>query len=120
MSQLRFYIDEDAMRNAFVSALRQADLDIMTVADADRLGYSDKDQLDWATEQGRALYSFNVRDFSRLHSEILIQGKSHAGIIVVPRQRYSIGDQLRGLLNLSKSYTAEDVLNQLIFLGNDT
>lgn len=118
MSQLRFYIDEDAMRNAFVAALREAELDIVTVADVDRLGYSDNDQLAWATEQGRALYSFNVRDFSRLHTKIMTVGKSHAGIIVVPRQRYSIGDQLGGLLNLSKSCTAEDLVNQLIFLGN--
>lgn len=72
MSQLRFYIDEDAMRNAFVSALQDANLDIVTVADVGRLGYSDADQLAWATEQDRALYSFNVKDFSRLHTQTLI------------------------------------------------
>lgn len=41
MSLISFYIDEDAMRNAFVASLREANLDIVTVADADRLGYSD-------------------------------------------------------------------------------
>jgi hypothetical protein len=118
MAQLCFYIDEDAMRNAFVSALQDANLDIVTVADVGRFGLSDADQLAWATEQGRAMYSFNVKDFSRLHTQTLTIGKSHAGIIVVPRQRYSIGDQLRGLLNLSKSKTAEDLVDQLVFLGN--
>ncbi|MEM7772680.1 MAG: DUF5615 family PIN-like protein [Cyanobacteria bacterium P01_A01_bin.37] len=67
-------IDEDAMRNTFVSALRDANLDIVTVADVNRLGLSDEDQLAWTTEQGSALYSFNVRDFSRLHTKILTMG----------------------------------------------
>lgn len=118
MVQIRFYIDEDAMRSAFVATLRDAALDIVTVADVDRLGYSDTDQLAWATEQGRVLYSFNVRDFSRLHTEILTNGQSHAGSVVAPRQRYSIDTQLRGLLALSKSRTAENMVNQLVFLGN--
>lgn len=41
MAQIRFYIDEDAMRSSFVNALRSSGLDIVTVAEVDRLGYSD-------------------------------------------------------------------------------
>lgn len=118
MSPIRFYIDEDAMRKAFISALRKAKLDIVTVADVNRFGCSDKDQLAWATQQGRVLYSFNVKDFSLLHTKILTQGNSHAGIVVVPRQRYSIGNQLQGLVRLSHSRSAEKMINQLVFLGN--
>ena len=55
MTQIRWYIDEDAMRNAFLSALREAQLDVVTVADVDRLGASDADQLAWAVDQGRVL-----------------------------------------------------------------
>jgi hypothetical protein len=118
MAQICFYIDEDAMRNSFVNALRNADLDVKTAAEAGRLGYSDVEQLKWATKQGKVLYSFNVKDFCSLHSELLTQGSSHAGIVVVPRQRYSIGEQLRGLLNLTSSLSAEEMVNQLIYLSN--
>jgi Tfp pilus assembly protein PilZ len=67
-----------------------------------RLGYSDAEQLAWATTQGRVLYSFNVKDFCRLHAQILAEDNNHhTGIVVVPRQSYSIGDQVRGLLNIA-------------------
>ncbi|MGB3612227.1 MAG: DUF5615 family PIN-like protein [Elainellaceae cyanobacterium] len=118
MAQLRWYIDEDAMRKAFVGALREAELDVVTVADADRFGATDVDQLAWAADQGRVLYTFNVRDFSLLHTQWLTQGKSHAGIVVVPRQRYSIGEQVRGLMSLVNYCSAEDMVNQLVYLSN--
>jgi hypothetical protein len=85
MTQIRWYIDEDAMRNAFVGSLRRDGLDVVTVADIDRLGVSDVDQLAWATDQDRVLYTFNVKDFSLLHAQCLAQRKSYAGIVVVLR-----------------------------------
>ncbi len=118
MTQIRFYIDEDAMRNSFVNALRNSGLDVLTVAEVGRLGESDATQLNWATEQNRILYSFNVKDFSSLHHQLLAQGVSHAGIIVVPSQRYSVGEQLRALLNLTNSLTTEQMVNRLVFLSN--
>ncbi len=117
MSRIRWYVDEDAMRISFVEALRKAGLDVETVADADRLGISDSNQLRWAAERGRVLYTFNVKDFSLLHAQWLTQGNSHAGIVVVPRQHYSLGDQLRGLMELTNSHSAEDMVNQLIYLS---
>jgi Domain of unknown function (DUF5615) len=118
MVQISFYIDEDAMRGSFVSVLRNAGLDVVTAAEAGRLGYSDVEQLDWATKQNRVLYSFNVKDFASLHNQLLVQGSSHAGIVVVPRQRYSIGEQLRGLLNLTNALSVEETVNQLLYLSN--
>ncbi|PSN18664.1 hypothetical protein C7271_11325 [filamentous cyanobacterium CCP5] len=106
------------MRNAFLSALREAGLAVITVADVDRLGASDADQLAWAAEQGRVLYTFNVKDFSLLHTQWLTQGKSQAGIVVVPRQHYSIGEQVRGLLNFANCCSAEDIGNQRVYLSN--
>lgn len=48
------------------------------------------------------------------------QGKSHAGIIVAPQQRFSIGEQIRLLLKLIAARSAEDMLNQMEFLSNWT
>lgn len=117
MSQIRLYLDEDTLRKAFVQALQENGVDVVTVSDANNLGRIDEEQLIWATEQGRVIYTFNSRDFCRLHGSFLEVGNSHAGIIVVPRQSYSVGEQLRGLLNLIGSKSAEEMINQLEFLG---
>lgn len=44
-------------------------------------------------------------------------GKEHTGIIAVPRQRYSVGEQVKGLQKLSASFDSEQIKNQLLFLG---
>jgi predicted nuclease of predicted toxin-antitoxin system len=117
MSKIRLYLDEDTLRKTFVQALRENGIDVVTVSDANNLGRIDEEQLIWATEQGRVIYTFNSRDFCRLHGSFIAVGNNHAGIIVVPRQSYSVGEQLRGLLNLIGSKSAEGMMNQLEFLG---
>ena len=117
MSRIRLYLDEDTIKTALIQALRSADLDVVTVADVNRLGYSDEDQLLWAIEQGRIIYSFNIGDFCHLHRDFMVQEISHAGIILVPQKQYSIGQQLQGLLKLISQYSAEDMINQLLFLS---
>jgi hypothetical protein len=117
VSQIRLYLDEDALQDALVQALQSSGVDVMTVADADRLSFSDEDQLIWAAQQIRVIYSSNMGDFHQLHSVFLAEAKSHGGIILVPQQRYSIREQLRGLLKLMAEKSAEDMINQLVFLS---
>jgi Domain of unknown function (DUF5615) len=90
---------------------------VVTVADVGRQRFPDEEQLIWATEQRRIIYSYNRRDFCRLHSEFLAAARSHTGIIVVQQQRYSVGQQLRGLLKLADDKSAEAMVNQLVFLS---
>jgi hypothetical protein len=45
------------------------------------------------------------------------QGMEHTRIILAQRQSYSIGEQLRGLLRLMETKSAEGMRNQLVFLG---
>jgi hypothetical protein len=82
------------------------------VLEAGRVGDSDRTQFEYASKIKRVLYSFNVRDFCELHKEYLTEVKSHAGIVVVYRQRYSAGQQLR----LAATKSAEDMTNTLLFL----
>ena len=117
MSQIRLYLDEDAMRLALAEALRNTGVDVVTTADANNLSLPDEEQLIWAKEQNRVIYSFNVRDFSRLHAKFIEQNMVHGGIIMVTRQSYSIGEQLRGILRLINAKSAEEMINQLVFLG---
>jgi hypothetical protein len=110
-------LDEDTIKGALIQALRNADLDVVTVAEAGRLGYPDEEQLIWATEQERVIYSFNIGDFCRLHSDFMAQERSHAGIVLAPQQQYSVGQQLRGLLKLAADQSAQKMANELVFLN---
>lgn len=56
MSQIRLYLDEDALQDALVQALQSSGIDVITVGDADRLSFSDEKQLIWAAEQARVIY----------------------------------------------------------------
>jgi Domain of unknown function (DUF5615) len=117
VSQIRLYLDEDALQDALVQALQSSGIDVITVADADRLSFSDENQLIWAGAQARVIYSFNMGDFHQLHSVFLAEARSHSGIILAPQQRYSIREQLRGLLKLMAEKSAEDMINRLVFLS---
>ncbi len=114
--QIRLYVDEDAMARALVQGLRAREIDVITVLDAGMSEQDDRALLEYAAAQGCVLYTFNVGHFYKLHSEYLAQGKSHAGIIVVNRQRYSVGEQIRRLLKLINTKSAEEMQNGLYFL----
>jgi hypothetical protein len=117
VSQIRLYLDEDVQRRTLTQALRNAGLEVITTTEAGNVAQDDNQQLIWAAEQSYTLYSFNVRDFNRIHTVYMTQGMEHSGIILAERQSYSIGDQLRGLLLLVADKSAEDIKNQLVFLG---
>ena len=100
MSEIQLYFDEDAMHSRLVTALRARGVTVVTVIDAGRTAVSDEEQLIFATERGCVLYTFNVSDFYRLHTEWLATGREHAGVILAPQQRFSVGEQLRRILRL--------------------
>lgn len=118
MSKIRLYIDEDAIDEDFVQALKSRNVDVLTVADVGMLHRTDEDQLNWATENNRVIFSFNTRDFYRLHTLLLEQELSHSGMILAPQQRYGIGELLRGVLHLINTKSAEEMISQVEFLSN--
>jgi hypothetical protein len=96
--KIRLYLDEDLMSHPLVTGLRARSIDVMTVLEQERTGLEDAMQLAFATMQQRVLCTSNIRDFHQLHTEYLKPGKVHAGIIFIPQQRYSVGEQIRKLL----------------------
>lgn len=106
------------MDQDFVNALRARNVDVLTVADVGMLHKSDKEQLSWATEKGRVIFSFNARDFYRLHTLFLEQGLSHTGIVLALQQRYSIGEMMRGVLKLVNTQSAAEMVDQVEFLSS--
>jgi Domain of unknown function (DUF5615) len=116
MSDVRLYIDEDAMDRRLVDALRGRGVDLTTAGETATTGFSDEAQLILATEQGRVFYTFNVGDFCQLHGQFLAEGRDHAGI-VVSLQDYAIGEQMRRLLKLMAARSAASMVNQFVFLS---
>jgi hypothetical protein len=116
VADIRLYVDEDASETAVIAGLRARGVDLLTTIEAGKSGASDAEQLGFATEQGRVIYTFNVDDFARLHRDILQHGRSHAGIVVIPEQRYSIGDKIRSLAAFAHSFTAESMVDRMEFL----
>ena len=86
-----------------VAALRSRGVEVVTALDAGLIGKSDEEQLAFATERECVLYTFNVSDFYRLHTQWISAGREHAGMILAPQQRFSIGEQLRRILSLRAS-----------------
>jgi hypothetical protein len=112
----KLFVDEDASEASVVSALRRHGVDVLTVVDARRQSLSDEDQLRFAASLHRSLYSLNVRDFARIHREFVARGVEHAGIILIPRQRYSMGEKIRRLQNLLDSASPTGLQNTIHFL----
>jgi flavorubredoxin len=98
--------------------VRKRGVDILTALEAGTTKQSDEQQLAFAAAQGRAIYSFNMGDFCRLHSQWLSQKRSHAGIVVARQQHYSVGEQMRRLLRLVGRVSAEEMHNRLEFLSD--
>jgi len=100
-----------------VKALRRRGVDVLTANEAGMRERDDADHLAYATGQGRVLYSFNTGDFNALHTAYIVEGKTHAGIILAPQQRYTVGEQMRRLLRLIHTVPAEEMRDRIEFLS---
>jgi hypothetical protein len=118
MSRIRLHFDADAMQRAVVQGLRARGVDAITAHEAGMAGATDEEHLEFARAHGRVLFSFNVSDFFRIHTDYLSQGELHAGIILAPQQQYSIGERIRRLLKLIAALSAEDMQDRVEFLSD--
>jgi hypothetical protein len=115
---IRLYFDEDTSDGDLLEALRMRGVDAVAAAPSGMGGRNDDDQLRWAAGQNRALYSFNRRDFFRIHSEWMRTSQTHCGIVLAVQQRYSVGEQMRRILRLLNSLTAEEMRDRIEFLSD--
>jgi hypothetical protein len=80
-------IDEQ-LSSEIALLLRQAGYDVVAVAERhDLVGRSDRVVLELAATEERAAITNNVKDFRPLADERLAQGRSHAGLILLPSKR---------------------------------
>lgn len=84
-ASIRLYLDEDV--NPQVAALLTAQgIDTLTTRDTGKLHSTDEEQLAFATEQGRALFTHNVRDFAALCRRCNSEGRHDAGVLYAAQQ----------------------------------
>lgn len=95
---------------------------MITPMDVGQIGKTDEAQLAFATERECVLYTFNVCDFYRFHTDWIRAGREHCGMILALQlqQRFSVGEQLRRILRLRASLTMEAMRNTVEFLNNSS
>lgn len=77
---------------------------------------SDQEQLNFAVSQRRAIVTSDYGDYNRLHTEYLLAGREHWGIILTDQAPINILT-LR-LVALSIMFTADELKNQLLWINN--
>ena len=114
--RIRLYLDEDTMSRALLRALRSRSVDVLTAQEAGMIQSTDAQHLAYATSLDRVVFTFNVRDFARLHNEHMAAGQHHTGIIV--SDQLQTGIVVRRLLRLIAMRTAAALCDSLEYLGN--
>jgi predicted nuclease of predicted toxin-antitoxin system len=115
MAAIKIYLDED-VHTFIAQALKLRGWGALTTEDAQRRGADDLDQISFATNNRYAILTYNVKDFPRLHYEIVTRGDTHSGIIVGTRENPR--RNVHALLNILSSLSAESLKDQLVFLNN--
>jgi predicted nuclease of predicted toxin-antitoxin system len=79
---------DEQLSPEIAALLRQTGYDVVAVAERDDLvGRSDRVVLEVAATEERAVITNNVKDFRPLAAERLAQGRTHAGLILLPSKR---------------------------------
>lgn len=110
---IKLYLDED-VDPLLAQVLRDRGVDCLSTQEADRLGLSDADQLAFAINEGRAILTFNVKDFVRLAREYHDSGRHHQGIIV--SNHLVFRELLRRVLSMLVAHAPSGLANQLLWL----
>jgi hypothetical protein len=113
---IRIYLDEDAMSRSLINALRSRGVDVTVASDVGMRERSDAEHLTYASAQGLVLFSFNTNHYMALHTSLLQQGQSHAGLIL-SRQHYNVGEMMRRILKIVAHFSAEEMKDRVVFLS---
>ena len=113
MRRMKLYLDEH-VHLTLATLLHAHGIDCLTTRDAGNLGLSDDEQLSFSTHDGRAIVSFNHRDFLQLAIQWQARGLSHAGIIL--SKELALPELTRRLHRFITEYREINLTNQVIWL----
>ncbi len=111
--KIQLLLDED-VHSGLAHALRKRGYDVIHAQQLDRKGRSDLEQLSFAIEQERCLFTFNVKDFVKLHNQYATSQQEHWGIIV--SKQLPFRETLSRLLRVLQRTSKETMKNYLDFL----
>lgn len=92
-------------------------MDVTNAIDTGHAGSPDRVELEHATADGRALFTYNVGDFFALHTQFRQEGRPHAGLILAVQQRYTVGEQMRRILRMTRERSSDDMKDRVEFLS---
>lgn len=118
---VRLYLDED-VRPGVARLLRERGFDALSAHELGRTGFSDPDHLDYATKEGRVLFSYNYGDYNRIAVAWGMAGREHGGILLSYRQfsREATGVLLGRLISFLASADAALMRNTVRYLEEFT
>lgn len=112
--KLHLHLDADTSSKALYNALMERGHDVTrTPAEWMPLDASDEAQLLGATAQGRAIFTFNIRDFIVLGE----RHPQHAGIILAYQKSMSLSELINALDHLLRETNAEEWVGQTRWLN---
>ena len=110
MSKIRYHFDEH-MDTAIVVGLRRRGIDVSTTAEAGLMQASDPQQIAFATDEGRVFVTCDRGIGASLRGR-----GSHSGIVIARVGRKVIGLTVQALTRLHRNKTAEEVMDQILYL----
>ncbi len=105
------YLDDDSEGRALFRTVIARGHDAVRATDIGMRGRADEQHLTYATELKRIVVTSNIKDFVPMHWRWRAVGRRHSGIIVVKQQTWSVGEQLRRLVNLLDATTGEGMID---------
>lgn len=113
---VRLYFDRHIFARLAVDLVGRG-FDVLRTEQAGLDTATDEEQLAYAATERRAILTFNIGDFARLHEKWRADGRIHSGIIV-SRQLGSreYGLLLRRMLQLLNRITAEEMTENFVYL----
>lgn len=110
---MKLYLDEDVHKKIAL-ALRLKGYDVISAHEAQKQSLSDYQQLEYAIVEQRAIFTFNVGDFNRLHKEYMENGKNHFGILL--SKQMPIAETIRCLTKFLFSHLSEEIKNNIFWI----
>jgi predicted nuclease of predicted toxin-antitoxin system len=114
---VRLYLDED-VATELARILRSLGYDAVSAHELDPTRLEDVDHVARATAQGRAVLTYNYRDFLRIAGDWFQAGRPHAGVIISYHQysRDELGVLRQAVVSMLEAVSAEALENTVAFL----
>lgn len=110
---VKLYLDEDVHKKIALS-LRLRGYDVISAHELHNHGLHDYEQLQYAISEQRAIFTFNVGDFDKLHKKYIQSGKEHFGILLSRQIPFS--ETLKRLTHFLFTHTAQEVKDNLFWI----